>query len=1516
MSSLSGGGLSGGGLSSRRTLRSFAFRPFRDPFEELTEAQLLERAGASEAEIERAKLEQRTVGPTGVETLASQIGVEPEEERKGFVEGLFDFLGRGRSATVGFVSGLIGAERERVTMEGGRIIERPEQVEGGLATALERFSEGIRGEENYLSTDFGVLAYDREEAGLGERALKTAVGFVLDTALDPITYMSMGGSIFGRVRGAQRVYGMARTKNRADLVRLIDDVSPERAIEIVRRTPSRFGASTSKVAATLSERGVPGVTPQSSLDDIVEALTKSPNMVKDVAADMVAANMGVAYRGGSSWGLRQYLADEFSDAGMDLFRKLPADLQGGIRMRVPFSATGGRDPKILFRLPGTEKLSALTDKSRHYLRNVLPGFRSLGDETAGLLGRSDRRVASAYYRSLHNTSKQVFGEWIPETGTIGWLDVQDAKKAFSAADNELTNFMHEVGGIFKKGVKHVDRARRLAKETFDADFDRALNSRVSGRLGDGGEIIPRNATLYDVFGPRPTEAQIEAYHAAVDFQTINSMVRGKLEDVFNGDTDRMFKAIGPDGEYWPRIVEDMNNALRGVTARGGKKPGVLFDRERFFTFLNEDGTVGGWLTPRQVAARYGDEVFAVDPEKVMMAYMTSVARVVRDERITQNLLRSGVAFRGTQITELNPDAVARTAQQVIGSIRARKAAAESIDYVNNVIDANRVYDAVAGWRGVGRRVYTAYNPVTPRAGTAATYTSIDGTAIEMLDGAIPSFRAVSPDGKYLTASGKWANSADKAQIFARRTDAEAAANRVMQRLRDRDYQDKAQELLDEFKVVVADDLTRLVDGDNALNPLAPANWPLGADAQAEHVASIVDILKDYAKIDRGKFYSRPIRGQQYKEMTKNSGLAALANQTAEDIAVRGNFVQRWREMDLLGPAGLVEDVQRMVAARGPQSKVGQFIDDYYRPFYALQKSLMTSQRGPGYVFRNIAGGMWNAYLFGVSGKHWKGAAVALRARNEAWAFAKKEAPDTQIRQADIAIKKFRELLEERLGAKAGKQMFDYYEGFDAMQLGGRSLRSRTLGIRAEELTEDLPADIVKSIQGGDMTVYQNAIDYLGRRNRWAQFMTRQATESEDYLRFASFLRGIDDFGFDDGGSLAAMYTLASQFDYQDLTRFEREAVKMIMPFYTWARYNIPLQIRAMISEPGKVMKAIRFNESLRDAFGDETDPGEPMPVWVRAEMGWKIRQDLISGPMGDALAAGMIIGEPLVDINRMFGSPEQGAANIFNTREFLNSLNPIVDIAYTGITGVQTSTGGTLPDTEPVPPWAEALGLGRETPDGERVMSGRWLRVLRDTLAPFGTLERLAPQFFGNERYQRRVLSSWASTMFGVPIRTLDPVQTGAELRTRQNRMQGELERQLGENWSLYTGWVRQLVDLGATPADMAIVRESVLGISGDQSIASVPPERLDFTAARQTIQFLRRLEALQELGTPQATIERLWNNFEPETDAERGVNYFAAARNPLEPEQLAALGVSQAQVDQMGPDELRELLRRAAGLS
>lgn len=1520
MSSLMGGGLGGGlsrglggGLSG--ALRSFAFREEpSDPFEGLEEWQLLERAGAPEAEVERARLEAQTIGPRGVIPLAQQIGVEPPDEKKGIITSFFDVMQRPQAAVTGFVTGLLGLERERVTADEGELLpDRNRTVEGGLGLAFERFVKGLSGEEQYRAADFGVLAYDRENAGLGERFVKSAAGFVLDVALDPITYMSMGGSIFGRVRGAQRVFGAAMTKNRAEVLSLVDKMHVNDVLKIIENTPGRYGASVSKIGATLQQRGVAGVTGKSSMETILKVLRANPAMQREIAGDMVAANMGMAYRGGSSWGLKGYLKDQFGDAGDDLYRMLPPDIQGGIRMRVPFSALGGKDPKVLFRLPGTERLSALTNGMRDYMRNTIPMVRSLGKETAGGVGLSDKRLASAYYRMQHETGRKVYGEWVPETGTIGWLDIQDTQKVFREVDDDITEFTGTIFNIYKKATKSISIGRKAAENAgvnFDEVFDKALNARVSGRLDESGKFIEANQSITEVFGQNYTEVEQAAYQAAVDMQAILQLVKDRAEFVWDGSLGgkRLFEALGEEGEYWPRVVDAMNEMLQaGPKRKGGKRPAFLFDRNRYFSFLNMDGTVGGYLTPLQVKQKYGEEVFQVAPEKVMMAYMTAVTRAMRDEQLTKSLIANGVAFRGTQVTELNVDAVMKAAVDVRNNMRLRQAAIAGIDTVTNPIDANRVFDAVRGWRGIGPRVYTRYTQVPQVAdpNVAEAFRSLDNTTIERLASDVPAFRVVSPEGKYLSESGQWVSDPDAARLFGKQTDAQATADNVMSEARAIDYQDTAQELLDEFKSVIADDLARL----DELNPFHHANFPTGRDAQDEYVAAVVGIIGQYANVKPSSFRSRPIVGAQYKELTSRSGLRQLGARTEEQTQVRGNLVARWNDLGLLTPAALVDDVQRLASIRESGGKFRRWLDDYYIPFYAVQKSLMTSQRGPGYVFRNIAGGVWNAYLFGVSGKHWKGSSVALIARNQAWANAKREFPDAPLSQADFATREFERILKERLGDKAGKEMFDNYQAFDRLQLGGRSIRARELGIRATELDRDIPEDVRRALLEGDRSKldYDNVTDYLANRNRWAQFMQRQATESEDYLRFAAFLRGVDDFGLGDGGHLAAMYVRASQFDYTDLTRFEREVLKMVMPFYTWARNNIPLQARALISEPGKVMKVLRFNEAMRDAFGEPGDEGEPLPVWLRANMSWQIRRDLVKGPGGDALTMGVLVGEPLVDINRMFGTPTEGLSNVVNWREAINSINPAFNTAVSASQGLELATGGRLPQTEPAPPWAEWFRLGTVTPDGERVMSARLLRVLRDTIAPFGQAERLLPQFFGNERYQRRVLSSWASTLFGVPVSTLDPYQVGGELRAQQVAMQSELRRTLGEDWDLYTGFVRMLVDRGATANDMQIIREAVLGLGPNDSIASLPVERIDYTAARQTLDFLRRMESLQELGVPEETLRQLWENFEPQTDAERGV--YAGKPQPLTEEQLAQYGLTPADIENMSPSQVREFL-------
>ena len=69
----------------------------------------------------------------------------------------------------------------------------------------------------------------------------------------------------------------------------------------------------------------------------------------------------------------------------------------------------------------------------------------------------------------------------------------------------------------------------------------------------------------------------------------------------------------------------------------------------------------------------------------------------------------------------------------------------------------------------------------------------------------------------------------------------------------------------------------------------------------------------------------------------------------------------------------------------------------------------------------------------------------------------------------------------------------------------------------------------------------------------------------------------------------------------------------------------------------------------------------------------------------------------------------------------------------------------------------------------------------------------------------------------------------------------------------------------------------------------------------------LEVIENLQELGVPEETLRNLWDNFEPQTDAERGV--YAGKPAPLTPEQLAQYGLTPEDIENMSPSQLREFL-------
>jgi hypothetical protein len=86
---------------------------------------------------------------------------------------------------------------------------------------------------------------------------------------------------------------------------------------------------------------------------------------------------------------------------------------------------------------------------------------------------------------------------------------------------------------------------------------------------------------------------------------------------------------------------------------------------------------------------------------------------------------------------------------------------------------------------------------------------------------------------------------------------------------------------------------------------------------------------------------------------------------------------------------------------------------------------------------------------------------------------------------------------------------------------------------------------------------------------------------EDNARLAHFL---DKLSKGDDASKAALSVKKYLFDYSDLTSFEKTWMKRLMPFYTWTRKNLPLQLESLITQPKKFIpiEAALRNQNPQD----------------------------------------------------------------------------------------------------------------------------------------------------------------------------------------------------------------------------------------------------------------------------------------------------------------------------------------------
>jgi hypothetical protein len=1534
-----------------------------------TERQL---AGATDEEVERARQFEKTRGQEGIVPARSilegtrgpggEFSTGEDAQPKGFFEGAMTALQAGVSGVVGGLSGLAGLERVRSTAGEGTFFDEAEgrrEGESNIDLALRRFAEGISGQEMYRSADFGVLAYDREEADLPERAMKSAAGFILDTALDPVTYLSLGGSIFGRMRGAQRAFALLNNKNREALEAALRKAPADKRLDIIARGSETQAMSPSTIRArmiaeledlSLMSDSATRARIQTQIARLGEDFT-DPNLLDEVlsltsdfstklASDIFAANGALAYRTGSSSGLKRYLKQELGDDGMTLFRSLPLDMQGGVRLRVPFSSWGGRDPKVLFRVPGTERIAGMTDTGRQWMRNNVPAVRNLAQKANGRWGAQDMQLATAAYNAQRNATTKVFGSVDPKTRGIFWWDLQ-AQKAMEANDviyNKLVS--DSVADLLVAQNNMKMAAQAYAKQGLDAEasteaaisaLDRALEVKVRDA---NGTLRPQSLT--EVFGDNPTEAEQEAFAAAVAFTGVTRRMAQHLEDLAAGDSGRAFARLSGDDEYWPRIVDHANDFLSTSQGKRGSS-GTFFSRDNFFSIYSDDGTALQSMTPTQIRQIFGgeakDALFVTNPVDAMTAYIVAVSRVVSEERMFQHMLNTGMMVRGQK--NLIPNVAAAREAAIAGRLvlAEKRAGLEALGEIDTPDKAQTVLEALGGWKKYGRTILENYEqaPLPTGSRFASIFRAADGAQIVETEQGF--WLAMNKQGLFLTRGNKFLRERTKAARFATRQEAEATlnANPIVMKRRNALYQKEANDLMQQFKDDTAEAFLKYeqlnVTGRNVPvtaadeagvwnpNPMHPANIPIGPEAD-EYIGQLVEWVNAYTNSPtvRDRFMTPAMQGERYRTGLGEGPLYRQLSDTQGGVTIRSDIQARFEQEGLFVPSALVEPIRRMFRVRDNPEGLKKFVDDYYIPFYTVQKALMTAQRGPGYVLRNIQGGVWNAWLFDVRAKHFNTSARVNVARIRALAEGNKKAKEKiaaagmgdfvlEHEASGFATLAFQRILREEFGNTQGKKLFEAWETFSNNGLDGLTESARTVGTQATTRIGE-PSIQLRRLQQEDIGWYENTADWIASRSRWAKLSRGAAAESESYLRFATYLRGVDDFGLEDGGLAASLYVKGSQFDYADLSDFERDVLKMIVPFYTWSRNNIPLQARAIISEPGKIAKALRINDTFRDIFGEANDREEPLPMHVRAQMGWRIREDLLTGPYGDAVTIGLVAGEPLVDVNRLFRFPSGDGRGGVNLAEVANSMNPIFKSGSEILSAMESSTGGRMPRREESPGWAKPFQQ-LFTPEGQKVTSNaKLLRTIRNNVPPLATAERLFPETLGNERTRRRWLTSMASSLFGLPAATLDPFQTAAELRAEENRYRKQLEKKFGEDWTDYTDFARGLLRINVAPQEINWLQRQMFG---GRDFADVKAEELDLHMARDLVNFRRMLKVLENSGVDSDRLQRMVENFVPRSDYIEMVRQGAPQAIPEDV--LELIGYSRVEIDRMSSAERQQII-------
>jgi len=309
----------------------------------------------------------------------------------------------------------------------------------------------------------------------------------------------------------------------------------------------------------------------------------------------------------------------------------------------------------------------------------------------------------------------------------------------------------------------------------------------------------------------------------------------------------------------------------------------------------------------------------------------------------------------------------------------------------------------------------------------------------------------------------------------------------------------------------------------------------------------------------------------------------------------GTRLAESRNPDLKGflfPEPIVKHLDGTLDYLGKEETMSEFLKVYDKALALFKKNVTAIF--PAFHTRNAYGGMFNNWLAGVKLLDYKLSEKALRGSDD-------------IMTTDIGV-------EYSLG-----QLKDLAYKFGVLGQPGEMDVVREAG--------DEMGKLIASTKPGMKGVAKRAQLAVSEAPRFA------LETVENRVRLPLFIRKVKQ-GLSPEDAVKDVYKF--HFDYiptTGLTPFERNVMRRLMPFYTWTRNNIPLQMEQMMKQPGKYANIEKTRRAMFDS--DEGEDWKELPDWMRESFSFPA-PDFINNFKEDAAEDMWIsLDLPLADIGQL-----------------------------------------------------------------------------------------------------------------------------------------------------------------------------------------------------------------------------------------------------------------------------------------